>query len=98
MQEELRTQLAELERRKSELETEEHHIRQAVLAEVRETIRLFQFTEDELRGGTPKKKQAEPMYQSPYDTQTWSGRGRQPNWYRQALLEGYADEDLRIKH
>ena len=49
--------------------------------------------------GTPakKKKKVAPKYCNPADkSQTWSGRGRQPIWYKDALAAGKAPEDLAI--
>ena len=44
-----------------------------------------------------KKKKAAAKYRNPADkTQTWSGRGRQPIWYKDALAAGKSPEDLAI--
>ena len=49
--------------------------------------------------GTPgkKKKKVAAKYQNPADkSQTWSGRGRQPIWYKEALAAGKSPDDLAI--
>lgn len=97
MNNEVMQRLADIARQKAELSEEEDKLRQEVLAEVRETIRRFNFTEAELLGvGSKKRIKAEAAFKSPYDDQTWTGRGRKPDWYKKALDEGYSDEDMRI--
>lgn len=65
--------LADIARQKAELSEEEDKIRQEVLAEVRETVRRFNFTEAELLGGDSKKRiKGEAAFKSPYDEQTWT--------------------------
>lgn len=97
MNNEVMQRLADIARQKAELSEEEDKIRQEVLAEVRETVRRFNFTEAELLGGDSKKRiKGEAAFKSPYDEQTWIGRGRKPDWYKKALDEGYSDEDMRI--
>ena len=49
----------------------------------------------------PKKKtsghKAAPKYANPEDPgQTWTGKGRQPNWYRLAVDNGTAPETMEI--
>ena len=47
------------------------------------------------RGNTGTK--AQPRYENPADnSQTWSGRGRQPRWIVEALNSGKTLEDLKI--
>ncbi|MEM9476655.1 MAG: H-NS histone family protein [Pseudomonadota bacterium] len=39
--------------------------------------------------GTLKKSPAKPKYRNPADpSQTWSGRGRQPTWFKDAVSAG----------
>ena len=98
MNNDLKMRLDAIANQKAELLAEEKKLRQAVLSELRETVRRFQFTESEVFGGVSKKAKAEAMYKSPYDEQTWSGRGRKPDWYKSAIDEGYTDSDMRIDH
>lgn len=43
------------------------------------------------------KQKVKPKYQNPADnSQTWTGRGRQPRWIAEALANGRALDDLRI--
>ena len=48
-------------------------------------------------GGRAKGAGTAPKYQNPSDpSQTWSGRGRQPAWYKAALAAGKTAESLAI--
>jgi DNA-binding protein H-NS len=43
------------------------------------------------------KKPSKPVFANPEDTsQTWTGKGRQPNWYRAQLENGTAPDAMRI--
>ena len=80
MNNEVMQRLADIARQKAELSEEEEKIRQEVL----------------LGGDSKKRIKGEAAFKSPYDEQTWTGRGRKPDWYKKALDEGYSDEDMRI--
>ena len=48
-------------------------------------------------GGKTSGRKAAPKYANPADaSQTWSGRGRQPVWYRDAIANGASEDDLAI--
>ncbi|MBN9889182.1 H-NS family nucleoid-associated regulatory protein [Salipiger abyssi] len=58
----------------------------------------FGFSLDEIlsAGGTKGSKGA-PKYANPTDpSQTWTGRGRKPNWVVEALESGKSMEDLAL--
>lgn len=58
----------------------------------------FGFSLDEIidAGGTKGSKGA-PKYANPADpSQTWTGRGRKPNWVNDALAEGTSLDTLAI--
>lgn len=65
---------------------------------VEATAREHGFTLADLYGGNIKpSRAAEQKYVNPDDaTKTWSGRGRQPHWVRDALASGRALEELAI--
>lgn len=45
---------------------------------------------------TPAKKSA-PQFANPNDkTQTWTGKGRQPNWYRHEIDKGTPRDSMKI--
>ena len=48
------------------------------------------------RGGA-KRAASAPKYKNPDDpSQTWSGRGRQPAWYKSAIESGKTPESMAI--
>ena len=50
-----------------------------------------------LNPGKGGKAPAPAKYQNPDDaSQTWSGRGRQPEWYKKAIAGGKAPDDMLI--
>ena len=58
------------------------------------------FSLNDLVGGkksAAKKQAAPPKYKNPADpSQTWSGRGRQPQWYKDAVKAGKSAKSLAI--
>jgi len=62
----------------------------------------FGFSLDDLSGGKKKRgvaktSKSEPKYRNPNDpAQTWSGRGRKPQWIHDALAKGIDVSDLEI--
>jgi DNA-binding protein H-NS len=59
----------------------------------------FGFSLDEVSSGMkkPKGAKASAKYANPADkTQTWTGKGRQPNWYRELTAKGATPEELAI--
>ena len=54
------------------------------------------FSLDEILGGKSATKNA-PKYANPANAeQTWTGRGRQPQWVKDAFAEGKSLDDLAI--
>lgn len=59
----------------------------------------FGFSLDELSGGAAKSKGPKnaPKYANPDDpSQTWSGRGRKPQWVHDALAKGMDMSKMEI--
>jgi len=62
----------------------------------------FGFSLDELTGKKAgrvagKTGAAEPKFMNPDNpTQTWTGKGRQPNWFKTAIDAGKTSDDLLI--
>lgn len=91
---ELASRLEGIAKQKEALEREEAEIRESVLNDVRGTVARFEFTQAEVFGNP--KIQPVARYQSPYDSQTWTGKGRKPEWFKKALDEGYDEAAMRI--
>ncbi|WP_415402453.1 H-NS family nucleoid-associated regulatory protein [Tateyamaria sp. SN3-11] len=72
--------------------------RKEALAAVEAKAVEMGFSLSELTGGAkPKGTKSAPKYCHPENpAQTWTGKGRQPNWVKDALANGIAIEDLLI--
>ena len=50
------------------------------------------------QSGTKRRGTVAPKYRNPADhTQTWSGRDRQPRWFKAALRKGKTERSLLIR-
>lgn len=80
--------------------TFEERVKQKALAELHSKAKELGFSLEELTGAAPGKKIRKPAvakYANPADaTDTWTGRGRKPRWFVDALAQGKAPEDLAI--
>ena len=57
----------------------------------------FGFTLDDVMSAGGKSSKGAPKYANPTDpSQTWTGRGRKPNWLIEALDAGKSLEDLAL--
>lgn len=73
-------------------------------SEIEEMIRKEGFTFEDLfggrgakRGGGGRVSKGRPKYRHPENPEmTWSGRGRQPNWYKDAIEAGKSPEDMEV--
>lgn len=73
--------------------------KKAALAELEEVARAKGFTLAELTGTTAPRKRSigAAKYANPADrSDTWSGRGRKPRWFIEALAKGSKPEDLSV--
>lgn len=66
-----------------------------------EAAKKHGFSLNDIVGGSPAKKstgpKSPPKFHNPDNPkQTWSGRGRQPDWFKEALEKGKKPEDLAI--
>jgi DNA-binding protein H-NS len=79
----------------------------AVIAKVREMIRDYDLTAADCGCGSAGAVQMRrsvrgrvvaPKYRDPRTGDMWSGRGKQPVWFREALAAGAKPESLKIAH
>jgi DNA-binding protein H-NS len=69
------------------------------LAELEEKARAMGFSLSELTGAAAPRKRAPAAvkYANPANrSDTWSGRGRKPRWFAEALAKGKTPEDMAI--
>lgn len=94
----------ELEALQSNIEKALQDIAKNELKEARKAAEAaaakYGFSLADVTGGAGKsaKKAAQPArYVNPQDpSQTWSGRGRQPQWYKDAISSGVAPETMEV--
>ncbi|MBT9383108.1 H-NS histone family protein [Pseudooceanicola sp. CBS1P-1] len=80
------------------IKTYEDRQRKMALVELEAKAAEMGFSLSELTGAPSRKgKVNPPKYRNPEDpAQTWSGRGRQPGWVKEALARGDALDNYLI--
>jgi len=81
------------------IETYEERKRKEAIAAVEAKAREMGFSLNELYATQQKKPRGArpPKYRHPENPNlTWSGRGRQPGWYKELVEAGTDPEDLKI--
>lgn len=79
--------------------TYEDRRKKDALSELEEKARELGFTLAELTGVAVSRKRApaEVKYANPANpADTWSGRGRKPRWFEEAMKAGKSADDLRV--
>lgn len=79
--------------------TFEERAKRAVAAELEELAKARGFSLSDLAtlGGGRKRAASTAKYANPADpSQTWSGRGRKPRWYIDAIAAGKSPADLEV--
>jgi DNA-binding protein H-NS len=79
--------------------TYEERKRREALAEVEEFIRSKGLTMADVAHAAPSRKRtvSAPKYANPANpADTWTGRGRKPRWYAEAVAAGRKPEDMAI--
>lgn len=73
--------------------------RKEALKAVEKVARDHGFSLDEVVGAPKSKSRktiGEAKYRNPANpSETWSGRGRQPGWYKDAMTQGMSPEKMR---
>lgn len=92
----------ELEQLRAEIEKAMASLEERRKAEARaaaeQAAREFGFSLEDIIATSPKRKtKSAPKYRNPHDPRkTWTGRGRQPAWIKEALADGKSLEELAI--
>lgn len=92
----------ELEQLRAEIEKAMSSLDERRKAEARAAAevaaREYGFSLEDVVAASPKRKtKSAPKYRNPHDPRkTWTGRGRQPAWIKEALAEGKSLEELAI--
>lgn len=78
--------------------TYEERRKRAALAEVEEMLRAKGFTLSDVTSIAGKGKSiSAPRYANPANpSDTWTGRGRKPKWFTDAIAAGKSPEDMAI--
>ncbi len=82
-----------------EIKEYKNRARTAALKDIQAVAKKHGLSVDEIVGkkGKSRKAAAPAKYRNPADpSQTWSGRGRQPAWYKDALKKGKTAKSLEI--
>ncbi|SDO02254.1 DNA-binding protein H-NS [Lutimaribacter pacificus] len=71
--------------------------RQKALSELEAKAQEMGFSLNDLVGGKKSKRMGIPKYRNPDDPAiTWTGKGRRPEWVKEALKKGKSLDDLLI--
>lgn len=96
--------LASFNEEKKELEIKRKALYKKACARIQELVNAFgvkaediKFSEDGQPVVVKQRRVVPPKYKSPYGDETWTGRGITPKWYKQAVEEGFSEEDLMIR-
>ncbi|HXD36677.1 MAG TPA: H-NS histone family protein [Rhodanobacter sp.] len=89
----------------SKAQTRQHELRKEKVVKLREKIHALIKAEgyafEDIFGAARKAKRTgakvAPKYRNPANpAQTWSGRGKRPHWFNDALKAGKKEKDLTI--
>ena len=91
-------QLQTLQRRiDRELKTFDERRKAETLAELERIAQERGFSLAEVvEGRRPSKRIHPPKYRNPKGDETWGGRGRKPEWFKEAIASGMSEDDMLI--
>lgn len=95
---ELTQELADLKKRQAELDADKEKFKAKAIEHCRGLIKSCGLSEHDLFG-KPRRKSGIPptaKYRNPNGTEVWSGIGKHPKWFDDAIAAGYAETDLII--
>ncbi len=84
----------------AEIERRQEAERERLMAQVRDAATRYGMSLEQFLRPPAKKRRTrpEPKYRNPNNPkQTWSGRGKQPDWVQDALAAGQTLPDLEIR-
>ncbi|UUX94213.1 H-NS histone family protein [Aquabacterium sp. J223] len=97
---ELLAQKASLEKQIAETQRQE---RTDAIAKVKSLMAEYGLTAADIAGkpaaaprGAAAGRKVAPKYRNPQTGETWSGRGLQPNWLKNALAAGHKIEEFSV--
>lgn len=106
----IESEIAKLEKQREALRAQEVA---GVIARIREAIDFYGLTAADLglggrtrakpdasakkRGGRPARRRVGAIRYRDEHGREWTGRGRPPTWFKEALAAGKAPEDLSVK-
>ena len=71
--------------------------RNEAMKEIQAVAKKHGLSVDDIMGGKGKKAKAPAKYANPGNpSETWSGRGRQPAWFKAAISAGKKPQSLEI--
>lgn len=71
--------------------------RTEAMKEIQAVAKKHGLSVDDILGGKGKKAKAAPKYANPDNaSETWSGRGRQPAWFKAAIKAGKKPETMEL--
>lgn len=90
----------QLEKLKSDIEKELKGRQSQKISDARKAVeeaaKKHGFSLNDLIGQKPRKAPSVAKFRNPDDkTQTWTGRGRQPDWFKKALAAGKSPDDMK---
>lgn len=102
---EINAKIAELQEQAARIKAEK---KDAVVQDMLRTIEQFEITAEDLgflspsiRGRRGSRRapgqSAPPKFRDPETGKTWSGVGREPKWFKEAIDKGLSKEDIMIK-
>ncbi len=97
----LMQQLQEFSKQRENLDAQVKQLRKEAIAEVQTLIDQFGLDASCFRFAGAKTQSsarpaAKPKYRDPISGKTWTGRGREPVWMREALASGKQKDDFLI--
>lgn len=98
MNEDFLSRCETFDKRKAELDAEYRILRQQALEQCRRLASKFALSAEEIADSkpVPSKRASKPKYRNPSGSQTWTGTGKAPAWFKEAINMGFSQDDMLI--